>query len=95
MNRELTVPHTVVLPIELHPPIYFIQQNTKEVSILFFLSPLPPPSKKKRGGGGGRGGEGRGEGVRSENPTTLPTPPPVLNNRRFYGRARRSDVFQL
>ena len=28
MNRELTVPHTVVLPIELHPPIYFIQQNT-------------------------------------------------------------------
>ncbi len=22
MNRELTVPHTVVLPIELYPPLY-------------------------------------------------------------------------
>ena len=23
LNRELTVPHTVVLPIELHPPFIF------------------------------------------------------------------------
>ena len=32
LNRELTVPHTVVLPIELHPP--FI------TSLLFFLLDL-------------------------------------------------------
>lgn len=24
LNRELTVPHTVVLPIELHPPLLII-----------------------------------------------------------------------
>ena len=24
LNRELTVPHTVVLPIELYPPLFII-----------------------------------------------------------------------
>ena len=28
LNRELTVPHTVVLPFELYPPVYAIKNNT-------------------------------------------------------------------
>ena len=25
LNRELTVPHTVVLPIELYPPLFYVE----------------------------------------------------------------------
>ena len=32
-NRELTVPHTVVLPIELYPPLHY------DLNLLF-LSPV-------------------------------------------------------
>ena len=30
-NRELTVPHTVVLPIELYPPFFLLYINYVEV----------------------------------------------------------------
>lgn len=35
LNRELTVPHTVVLPIELHPPVVY---NLYVVMFWNFLS---------------------------------------------------------